>query len=103
MTVAGQIGLNLRKLRRRADMSQGDLARRSGIHHTQISVLERGGKIPRLDTAIRILGGTGGDARDLIEGIGRHEPDGRDQKGWFTIVGLPSPVDVRPARRGGDG
>jgi transcriptional regulator with XRE-family HTH domain len=103
MTVAEQIGLNLRRIRRRTDMSQDDLARRSGLHHTEIGLLERGGRIPRLDTAIRILESTGADARDLVEGVGWQEPAGRDQTGWFTIVGLSGPVDLRPARRGDDG
>lgn len=103
MTVAEQLGLNLRKIRRRADMSQDDLARKSGVHHTEISLLERGGRIPRLDTAIRVLESTGGDARDLVEGVGWEGPESWDQKGWFTIVGLSGPVDVRPPRRGGDG
>lgn len=102
MTVAEQIGLNLRKIRRRADMSQDDLAHRSGIHHTEISLLERGGRIPRLDTAIRILASTGGDARDLVDGVGWEEPAHWDQKGWFTIVGLSGPVDVRSPRRRGE-
>lgn len=101
MTVAEQIGMNIRKIRPRADMSQDDLARRSGIHHTEISLLERGGRIPRLDTCIRILESTGADARDLVEGVGWEEPGRWDQKGWFTIVGLSGPVEVRRARRGG--
>lgn len=101
MTVAEQIGLNLRKIRRRADMSQDDLARRSGIHHSEISLLERGGRIPRLDTCIRVLKSTGADAQELVEGIGWEEPGSWDQKGWFTIVGLCGPVDLRPDRQGG--
>jgi transcriptional regulator with XRE-family HTH domain len=102
MTVAEQIGLNLRKIRRRAAMSQDGLARRAGIHHTEISLLERGGRIPRLDTCIRILESTEADARDLVDGVGWQGPGGWDQKGWFTIVGLSGPVDLRPYRRGGD-
>lgn len=102
MTVAEQLGLNLRRIRRRADMSQDDLARRSGLHHTEISLLERGGRIPRLDTAIRILESTGVDARDLVYGVGWEGPARWDQKGWFTIVGLSGSVDVRPHRHGAD-
>jgi transcriptional regulator with XRE-family HTH domain len=102
MTVAEQIGLNLRRIRRRADMSQDDLARRSGIHHTEISLLERGGRIPRLDTCIRILESTGAEASDLVEGVGWEEPARWDQKGWFRIVGLSGPVDLCSSRRGED-
>jgi transcriptional regulator with XRE-family HTH domain len=49
MTVAEQLGLNLKKVRRRADMSQDDLSRRSGLHHTEISLLRR--KRPMLGIA----------------------------------------------------
>jgi transcriptional regulator with XRE-family HTH domain len=102
MTVAEQIGLNLRKIRRRVAMSQDGLARRSGLHHTEISLLERGGRIPRLDTCIRILESTEADARDLVAGVGWNGPARWEEKGWFTIVGLSGLVDVRPYRRGGD-
>lgn len=64
-------------------MSQDDLARRTGLRHTQISLLERGGRIPRLDTAIRILESTGADAGDLVEGVGWHGPARWDQKGPY--------------------
>lgn len=100
MTVAEQIGLNLRKTRRRADMSQDDLSRRSGLHHTEISVLECGGRIPRLDTCIRILESTGADARELVEGIGWHAPARSDERGWFSIIDLVEPADLRRPRRG---
>lgn len=101
MTVAEQIGLNLRKIRRRADMSQDDLAGTSGVHRTQISLLERGERIPRLDTCIRILVSAEGDARCLVEGVGWQGPVRWGQDGWFTIVGLSGPVDLRPSRSGG--
>jgi transcriptional regulator with XRE-family HTH domain len=100
MTVAEQIGLNLKGIRRKADMSQDDLSRRSGLHHTEISLLERGGRVPRLDTCIRIIDSTGGDPRDLFEGIAWHESARWDEKGWFTIAGLSEPAAVRLPRRG---
>lgn len=102
MAVAEQIGLNLKRIRRKADLSQDDLSRRSGLHHTEISLLERGGRVPRLDTCIRIIESTGGDPRDLFEGLSWHESARWDEKGWFTISGLDGPVDVRPPRRGKD-
>jgi transcriptional regulator with XRE-family HTH domain len=99
MTVAEQLGLNLRKARRRACMSQDDLSKLTGLHHTEISLLERGRRIPRLDTCIKILQSTGADPRDLVDGIAWHGPVRRGEKGWFTIAGLAGPVDVRPPRR----
>jgi transcriptional regulator with XRE-family HTH domain len=100
VTVAEQIGLNLKRIRRKACMSQDDLSRRSGLHRTEISLLERGGSVPRLDTCIRIIESTGGDPRDLFEGITWHESARWDEKGWFTVARLSQPADVRPPRRG---
>ncbi|MBS1885607.1 MAG: helix-turn-helix transcriptional regulator [Actinobacteria bacterium] len=100
MTVAGQIGLNLRGIRRKACMSQDDLSRRSGLHHSYISLLERGRRVPGLDICIRILRSTGGDPRDLLEGIEWHGPRNWDEKGWFTIAGLEGPAEVRPPQPG---
>ena len=100
MTVAEQLGRNLKRIRRRAGMSQDDLSLRSGLHHAEISLLERGGRIPRLDTAIRIIGCTEGDPRDLLEGIAWHEPPDRRENGWFTIVGVQGAADLRLPRRG---
>jgi DNA-binding XRE family transcriptional regulator len=73
MTVAEQLGRNLKKMRRQAFMSQEEVSRRTGLHHTEISLLERGCRVPRLDTCIRVLESTGGDPRDLVEGIQWHE------------------------------
>lgn len=100
MTVSEQIGSNLKRIRRKACMSQDDLSRRSGLHHTEISLLERGYRIPRLDTCIRIIESIDGDPRDLFESIAWHGPRRWDEKGWFTIDALSEPADVRPARRG---
>lgn len=74
MTVSEQLGRNLRKARHRGRMSQDDLSKRTGLHHTEISLLERGARIPRLDTAIKILESTNADPSDLFEGIAWHEP-----------------------------
>lgn len=99
MTVAEKLGPDLRKARRRAGMSQDALFRRTGLHHTGISMPGCGGRIPRLDRAIRILGSAAADPRDLIAGVAWHDPSRRDEGGWSTTVGLDEPVDVRPPRR----
>jgi transcriptional regulator with XRE-family HTH domain len=102
MTVAEQIGRNLKRMRRAAFMSQDDLSRRSGLHHTEISLLERGQRLPRIDTCIRIVEGTNADPGTLFEGLAWHEPAHWDEKGWFTITGIDGLVDLRPPRPGGD-
>lgn len=102
MTVSEQIGRNLRRMRRAAYMSQFDLSRKTGLHHTEISLLERGRRLPRIDTAIRIIESTNADPALLFEGIAWHEPAHWDEKGWFTITGTEGPVDLRPPRSGSD-
>jgi transcriptional regulator with XRE-family HTH domain len=81
-------------------MSQDDLSRRTGLHHSEIGKLERGCRVPRLDTAFKVLESANGDPGDLFEGIAWHEPVRFDEKGWFTIAGVDRPVDLRPPRRG---
>lgn len=100
MTVSEQIGLNLRRMRRRACMSQDDLSKRTGLHHSEISLLERGHRVPRVDTVVKIVESTNSDPRDLFRGIAWHQPARWDEKGWFTIAGVDEPVDLRPPRAG---
>jgi transcriptional regulator with XRE-family HTH domain len=101
MTVSERLGANLRKARRGAFMSQEDLSRRTGLHRTEISQIERGARIPGLDTAIKLLGATDADPGDLIAGIAWHGSARYDEKGWFTVTGTDGPVEVRLPRRGG--
>lgn len=100
MTVAEQIGRNLRAVRRRADLSQDDLMGLSGLHRTEISLLERGIRSPRIETCIRIVQSTGGDLADLVAGVRWHGPLSFREKGWFTIAGSSEPVEVRASRSG---
>lgn len=102
MTVSEQIGLNLRKMRRLACMSQEDLSRRSGLHRTEIGVLERGHRLPRIDTCIKIIESTNADPSDLFRGIAWHGAARWDERRWFTIAGIDEPADLRPPRAGSD-
>jgi transcriptional regulator with XRE-family HTH domain len=96
LTVSEQFGRNLRRARRRALLSQEGLARKTGLHHTEISLLERGLRVPRLDTSLKIVQAAESDPRELFDGITWHEPETLDEKGWFTVVGLFEPARLRP-------
>lgn len=50
MSVAEQFGANLRYCRRRAGLSQEETAMRASLHRTAVSYIERGTRIPRIDT-----------------------------------------------------
>jgi len=59
MEVARRFGENLRRLRKGADISQEELGLRCSLHRTEIGLLERGARIPRIDTLIKIASGLG--------------------------------------------
>lgn len=52
--VQKQFGNKVAKIRIKQGLSQEDLADITGLHRTQISLIERGKRSPRLDTIIRI-------------------------------------------------
>jgi transcriptional regulator with XRE-family HTH domain len=49
-----QFGFNLRGLRNRAGLSQEELGERCELDRTEISLLERGLRFPRLDTVVKL-------------------------------------------------
>lgn len=59
MEVAQRFGENLRRLRKGAGISQEELALRCSLHRTEIGLLERGARVPRIDTLIKIASGLG--------------------------------------------
>lgn len=69
MTVAERFGQNLRRCRRRAGLSQDAAAVRASLHRTEISALERGLKVPRLDTFAKVCGAVEAKPNDLLAGI----------------------------------
>jgi DNA-binding XRE family transcriptional regulator len=52
MNVAEQFGDNLKRVRKEADLSQDELSVRASVHRTEISQLERGLRVARIDTLI---------------------------------------------------
>jgi transcriptional regulator with XRE-family HTH domain len=69
MDVAGQFGDNLVRARKLADMSQDGLSVRASVHRTEISQLERGLRIARIDTLAKLYGSLEVDPDDLLAGI----------------------------------
>lgn len=69
MNVAERFGRNLFLARRRAQLSQQELADRAGVHRTEIGLLENGRRTARIDTAMQIAGALEVDPRDLLRGI----------------------------------
>jgi transcriptional regulator with XRE-family HTH domain len=55
--VREQLGTNLRDHRERVGLSQEELAELCDLDRTEISLLERGLRFPRLDTLVRLSRG----------------------------------------------
>jgi transcriptional regulator with XRE-family HTH domain len=60
---------NLRQARIRAGISQEELGYRCELHRTEISLLERAGREPRLATMIKLAGALEVPPAELCEGI----------------------------------
>jgi transcriptional regulator with XRE-family HTH domain len=67
--MADRFAANLRRLRLAAGLSQEELAFRSAIHRTQISLLETGRRLPRFETLVKLAGAVGATPNDLLAGI----------------------------------
>lgn len=91
--VAIRFGQNLRRARRRADLSQEELAVRASLHRTEIGLLEGGHRVARVDTLVKLAGSIGVPPAELLEGI--HWTVGDTKSGAFTLTGTP----VAPRRR----
>jgi transcriptional regulator with XRE-family HTH domain len=62
-------GRNLCRCRRQVSLSQEALARRASLHRTEIGLLERGERVPRIDTVVKVAGGLEVPPARLLEGI----------------------------------
>jgi len=69
VSVAKRFGENLRRARKAAGMSQEVAGVRASLHRTEIGLLERGERTPRIDTAVKVAGAVGVEPGDLFEGI----------------------------------
>jgi transcriptional regulator with XRE-family HTH domain len=67
--VAERLGENLRRTRRRVGLSQEQVAVRASLHRTEIGLLERGGRVARVDTLIQLAGAMSVPPSELIDGI----------------------------------
>jgi len=87
VNVAEQFAENLVHQRKLADLSQDELSVRASVHRTEISQLERGLRIARIDTLVKLAASLEASPAELLAGIDwqpgetRHgrfsEPDSR--------------------------
>lgn len=67
--VAERFGANLRAARKTAGISQEELGFRADLHRNQISKLEGGGRIPRIDSLAKLCGALEVEYAVLMAGI----------------------------------
>jgi transcriptional regulator with XRE-family HTH domain len=67
--IAARFGKNIARCRRRAGLSQEELSIRASLHRTEISQLERGLRLARIDTLVKLAGALGVSTDNLVEGI----------------------------------
>jgi transcriptional regulator with XRE-family HTH domain len=67
--VAERFAANMKRLRRQVGLSQEELSLGAGVHRTQIHLIENGDRLPRLETLVKLAGGLGVSANDLLDGI----------------------------------
>lgn len=87
--VGRRFARNAASLRRRSGLSQDETAERAGLHRTQVSLLERGLRIPQLDTIVQLAGGIGAEPCELFVGVAwrldRGRLQGRERTGSFEV------------------
>lgn len=86
---------NLRRARNETGISQEDLAQRCDLHRTEVSLLERAGREPRLNTITKLAGALGVEPAVLLEGISWSA-----EKSQYVVKPLPPDGRVTRSRNG---
>ena len=85
MRIEDQFGRNLKRIREERDVSQDELAVRASLHRTEISQLERGQRMARMDTLLKISASLNVSPSDLLAGIVWER--GTSRRGRFRETG----------------
>lgn len=75
--VAEQIGRRIRRRRRDQELSQETIAWRAEIHRTQMTLIEHGERLPRVDTLIKLAAAVESSPCELLDGLVWEIGDGR--------------------------
>lgn len=66
---AARLGRNVFMARRRAGFSQEALGSLASLHRTEVGMVEKGERLPRVDTLIKLASALGVGAGELLEGV----------------------------------
>jgi transcriptional regulator with XRE-family HTH domain len=64
-----RFGQNLAAARTKAGLSQEELGARAGLHRTAVGQLERGERVARADTLVKLSGSLSLRPQELLEGL----------------------------------
>jgi transcriptional regulator with XRE-family HTH domain len=67
--VARQFGRSVAERRRQLGLTQEGTADRAGLHRTEIALIERGGRLARLDTIVKLGGALRAEPCELMVGL----------------------------------
>lgn len=82
--LADWFGRNLRRQRRLAGLSQEELGELTQLSREDIGAIERGQRLPRLDTILKVSAGVEASTCELLTGLPRWQP-GHRIAGEFCI------------------
>ena len=85
MDFASRFGHNLARCRERAGISQEELGMRADLHRTAVGQLERGQRIARADTLVKLAGSLSVKPEELLAGL-EWQPSIRTE-GKLTVRG----------------
>jgi transcriptional regulator with XRE-family HTH domain len=83
--IAARFGDNLARCRKLADLSQEELSLLASLHRTEVSQLERGLRLARIDTLVKLKDALEVSSDDLLAGIAWRSGDYR--RGGFVERG----------------
>lgn len=69
MTPQERFAVNLRQARLKAGVSQEELGYMCDLHRTEVSLLERAGREPRMATIVKLAGALNATVAELCEGV----------------------------------
>jgi transcriptional regulator with XRE-family HTH domain len=91
--VAIRFGKNLARCRKRTELSQEELAERAALHRTAVGHIERGTRLPRVDTVVKLAGALAIAPAELLDGIVWEPSD--TSEGRFAIETVAAKAQVK--------
>jgi transcriptional regulator with XRE-family HTH domain len=86
--VLKRVAANLRRSRRRLDVSQETLGVLAGLHRTEIGMLENAERIPRIDTIVKLATVLEIPVDQLVDGLTWEPPERVGEAGRFVAAAV---------------